>query len=120
MANQGYLLLEAGFTDEAEQIANRALELEDTHQNVYSLITAIHKKKDEQKKEWERLSEKSLAHQKSIRKYIEKYYLGEPKELEGSWFARGCFPVTITITDNKLDASWEEPINLATAHIAHH
>lgn len=110
MANQGYLLLEAGFTDEAEQIANSALELEDTHQNVYSLITAIHKKKDEQKKEWERLSEKSLAHQKSIREYIEKHYLGEPKELEGNWFARGRFPVTITITDNKLDASWEEPI----------
>ena len=50
MANQGYLLLDAGFTEEAEEIANNALESEDTHKNVYSLISAINEKKEEQRK----------------------------------------------------------------------
>lgn len=56
MANQGYLLLRAGFVDEAEEIAKKALELDDTHQNIYSLLTAIHKQKEEERKKWEELT----------------------------------------------------------------
>ena len=109
MANQGYLLLEAGFTEEAEEIANKALSLEDTHKNVHSLITAISNKREEQRKEWEKLSEKSLDRQKLIRSYIEQYYLGSPKELEGEWFVKGSFETKISIIDDKMESTWEEP-----------
>ncbi len=109
MANQGNLLLGAGFTEEAEKIANKALELEDTHKNVYSLITAINEKKKEQGIKWDKLSEKSLNRQKLIRSYIEQYYLGNHKELEGEWFAKGSFLTKITINNEKLEASWDEP-----------
>ncbi len=109
MANQGYLLLDAGFTEEAEEIAHKALELEDTHQNVHSLITAINTKKEEQRKDWKKLSEKSLHRQKLIRSYTEQYYLGNPKKLEGEWFVEGVIQIEIAINNNKLEASWEEP-----------
>ncbi|QYJ98881.1 hypothetical protein K0J45_06530 [Shewanella alkalitolerans] len=109
MANQGYLLLDAGFTEEAEKIAQKALESDDTHKNIYSLITAINEKKEEQREKWEELSKKSLSRQKLIRSYTEQYYLGNPKELEGEWFVKGVTQTKLTLSNNKLEASWEEP-----------
>ncbi len=109
MANQGYLLLDAGFTEEAEEIAKKALALDDTHKNVYALITSINEKKEEQSEKWEKLSEKSLSRQKIIRSYTEKYYLGSPKELEGEWFVNGVTQTKLLISNHKLEASWEEP-----------
>ncbi|MFT6538560.1 MAG: tetratricopeptide (TPR) repeat protein [Thalassolituus sp.] len=109
MANQGYLLLDAGFTEEAEEIAKKALESDDTHKNVYRLITAINEKKEEQREKWEKLSEKSLSRQKLIRSYTEQYYLGNPKELEGEWFVKGVTQTKIAVSNHKLEAFWEEP-----------
>jgi len=108
MANQGYALLNAGFTEEAEKIAQKALELDDTHQNVYNLITDINKKKSEQKDEWEKLCKKSLKRQRMIRSYTEHYYLGEPTELEGKWFTDEKVEVNIIIKDDELEAKWDE------------
>ena len=112
MANQGYLLLGAGFTEEAEEIANKALELEDTHISVHSLIADIGKKKEKQKNEWNKLSEKSLNRQKLIRIYTEQYYLGNSKMLEGEWLANDLFLTNIEIHNDKLEASWEETASL--------
>ena len=109
MANQGYLLLGAGFTDEAKNIAKKALELDDTHQNVHSLIAAIDDKKQEQNKEWDKLREKSLDRQKIIRKYTELYYIGNPDSLKGNWQVGNIYPTTITIEKNIMKAIWVEP-----------
>jgi tetratricopeptide (TPR) repeat protein len=108
MANQGYALLAAGFTEEAERIAQKAIELDDTHQNVYNLITEINKEKSEQKAKWEKLCKKSLKRQRMIRSYTERYYLGEPKELEGNWFTDEKVVVDIVIKGNDLEAKWNE------------
>jgi tetratricopeptide (TPR) repeat protein len=108
MANQGYLLLGAGFTDEAENIAKQALELDDPHQNVHSLIAAINEQKQEQIKEWNKLREKSLNRQKDIRKYTEQYYLGNPESLKGDWLASNIYPTTITIEKDIIKATWVE------------
>jgi tetratricopeptide (TPR) repeat protein len=109
MANQGYLLLDSGFTEEAENIAKKALELDDPHQNVHSLIAAINEKKEEENKEWEKLREKSLDRQKIIRKYTAQYYIGNPDLLKGDWLVRKTHPTTITIEKDVIKAIWTEP-----------
>lgn len=110
MANQGYLLLEAGFADEAENIAKQALKFDTPHLNVHSLIAAINEKKQEQNEEWSKLSEKSLTRQKMIRKYTEQYYLGNPNLLKGDWLVSNSYPTTITIEKDIIKATWVEPV----------
>lgn len=109
MANQGFLLLEAGFIEEAEEIANKALQLKDTHKNIHILITAIDDKKELQNKKWESLVVKSLQRQKTIRNYTEQYYLGTPSELEGNWIIKDDSVTNITIKNNTLNTEWTEP-----------
>ncbi|WP_299195577.1 hypothetical protein [uncultured Amphritea sp.] len=108
MANQGYLLLGAGFTDEAEKIAKKALESDDPHKNVHSLIAAIDEKKQEQNTEWDKLKEKSLERQKNIRKYTEQYYTGNSESLKGDWLVSNTYPTTITIENDAIKATWSE------------
>lgn len=110
MANQGYLLLGAGFVSEAEKIAQQALEEEDTHQNIYSLLTAIHKQKEEQNEKWNELSSKALSRQKLVRAYLEQYYLGKSELLEGMWILNGKHQVRIEIDVGSFMASWTEEI----------
>lgn len=110
MANQGYLLLDAGFVSEAEEIAQQALEEKDTHQNVYSLLTAIHEQKEKQKEKWDELSNKALSRQKSVRTYLEQYYLGKSELLEGTWILNGKHQVSIKIEAGSLKASWSEEL----------
>jgi len=110
MANQGYLLLGAGFTDEAEKIAKKALESDDPHKNVHSLIAAIDEKKQEQNAKWDKLREKSLERQKIIRKYTEQYYIGNSESLKGDWLVSNTYPTTITIDKDAINATWSEPV----------
>lgn len=110
MANQGYLLLNAGFVSEAEEIAQQALSEEKTHQNIYSLLAAIHKQKEEQNKKWSELSSKALSRQKSARAYLEQYYLGKSELLEGLWVLDGKHQVRIEIDAGSFTASWTEEI----------
>lgn len=109
MANQGYLLLDAGFTNEAEEIVKKALCLDDVHQNIHSLKIAINERKEIQRKEWEKLSEKSFSRQKLIREYIGQYYLGDPKKIQGDWFVNGTYLTTVDVNNNLISATWEEP-----------
>jgi tetratricopeptide (TPR) repeat protein len=110
MANQGYLLLKAGFSDEAMEMANKAIELGAPHKNVYSLISAIDKAKEEQNDKWLKLQEESLDRQKEIRKYTEQYYLGTPDALEGEWLTSDTHKANFKIEKDTLKATWLEPI----------
>ncbi|EKO3656939.1 tetratricopeptide repeat protein [Vibrio metschnikovii] len=85
MANQGYALLDAGFIDEAERIANKALSMEDVHKNVYSLMSRIETVKKEESKKWQDLQRKASTKQAHYRKYTEKHYLGSFEEFDGTW-----------------------------------
>jgi tetratricopeptide (TPR) repeat protein len=119
MANQGYLLLGAGFVSEAEEIAQQALEEKDTHQNIYSLLAAIHEQKEKQKEKWDELSSKALSRQKSVRTYLEQYYLGKSELLEGAWILNGKHQVSIKIEVGSFKASWiEELVGLSVSTYA--
>jgi hypothetical protein len=108
MANQGYLLLDAGFTDEAEKLAEDALKLAETHQNVHKLITAIQERKSEQSKEWEQLQDKALSRQRLVREYTEQFYTGHSYLIEGNWLVNGIHPIKLAIEDNSINTFWLE------------
>lgn len=108
MANQGYLLLGAGFTEEAEKIAKEALKIDNPHNNVHSLLSEINKRKEQQNKEWDELSKNALIRQKMIREYTEQFYLGSSKKLIGDWKVNDKYFVNIKIDDDTLKAYWIE------------
>jgi Na+-transporting methylmalonyl-CoA/oxaloacetate decarboxylase gamma subunit len=104
MANQGSLLLEAGFIEEAEKIAKEASKKDDPHENVYSLLSNISKKRKEQNKEWDELSKKTLDKQKHIRLYTEQYYLGSYKNIVGDWVLDNG--TILTIEKDNTNITW--------------
>lgn len=110
MANQGYALLHAGFTEEAEELANKAISLGNPHSNIYSLKTEIEKTKEKQYKDWKQLKDNCKNKQKQLRKYTEQYYKGGPTSLEGEWFVNGKISALLSIKDESIESSWVEPI----------
>ena len=111
LTNYGYLLLEAGFIDEAMEAAQKALAIEDPHENAHALITAINKKKTVEAEKWKELVNIASKRQKLKRQYTEQYYLGDSKLLEGDWTVKND-RVTINIENNKIDVVWDESVFL--------
>ena len=114
MANQGYQLLNAGFVEEAETIARKAVQMEAPHENVYSLLSRIGELQKEQDSKWKDLIDNSIARQKFIRNYTEAYYVGMLNNFDGSWDTGNGNIVSITISGNKLQVSWQESIGALT------
>jgi hypothetical protein len=112
MANQGYELLNSGYADEAEKLATQALNFDNPHKNVFSLVTAINEKREKENKDWIELIDKSLERQKIIRKYTEQFYLGNSKSLEGDWFVMNNWSTTIVIVSGVMKATWVESAGL--------
>ncbi|MEZ9763518.1 hypothetical protein AB4278_11455 [Vibrio splendidus] len=111
MSNQGYSLLNAGFIDEAEEIADKALKLENTHTNIFDLKSRIEEKRKEEKKKWEELLSNSTKQQVNIRKYTDKYYQGKLSELVGTWVLNKSIEIKIE-SGNILNVEWETALEL--------
>ncbi len=108
MANQGFLLVNSGFLEEAEVIAKKALQMENPHENVHLLFTRISKLKKEQDEKWDKLISKSMERQKFIRNYTHAYYEGDNKNFDGDWETGNGNTITINVKEDELDATWQE------------
>jgi tetratricopeptide (TPR) repeat protein len=108
MANQGYLLLEAGFVEEASSIAQRALLLTEPHKSVHTLIAAIDEKKEKQNEDWLKLCEDAFERQKTIREYVEQYYLGSFEGLDQKWETEQGEEVLLDVGSEEITAAWQE------------
>jgi tetratricopeptide (TPR) repeat protein len=113
MANKGFLLLDAGFLEEAEKIALEAIEMEDTHPNIYSLLTKINDSKKEEETKWNALITDAQKRQKCIRDYTNSYYIQTTHTFHGAWILPNAKTIDISVTDNKLKANWSEKVGLA-------
>lgn len=113
MSNLGYLFLNAGFTDEAEEIAKTASLMEHPHNNIYTLLSTISQKKEQQNNKWNELIEKYYKKQKQIRLYVEQYYLGSSNKLDGDWILSYNKEISISIDSSSgiISCTWCEPIN---------
>ncbi|WP_318480383.1 tetratricopeptide repeat protein [Photobacterium leiognathi] len=113
IANQGYALLHAGFVDEAERMASKALECKEIHENVYSLLSRISSVRKEENKKWLEIQSKAFKKQVKFRKYTDKYYLGDPSEFSGTW-SIGSEEKSIVTGKDKVSISWESQVGLST------
>lgn len=118
MANQGFSLLDAGFVVEAEELAKKALKMENPHENIHSLLIKIKKLQTEQDNSWTDKIGLSIEHQKFIRKFTIAYYEGNPFNFSGSWETENGDIVEVTLKENKLDIKWEKFLESALAMAA--
>lgn len=112
MANRANLLLNAGFVNEAKIIANKALEFDNPHKNIYTLLSTIESLEEEETKKWEKIQQQAEAFQNYVRKYVSAYYLKSSNELSGSWKSINALTdIQIVISDDILKTSWIKTIN---------
>jgi Flp pilus assembly protein TadD len=117
MSNLGYLFLYAGFAEEAEEIAKKASQAHDPHKNIYSLLSIIVDKKDEENKKWNEIIEKSSKKQKQIRKYTEQFYLGSSNKLDGDWILSSddSKKISIDSISGAVNSAWTELTGISSS-----
>ncbi|MDF0533664.1 hypothetical protein PY479_05140 [Shewanella sp. A32] len=108
MANLGYALLNAGFSQEAKDIAEKALEFNDVHANVHRLLSDVKTRVEDKNKEWDEFTENLFKRQKFVREYTEKYYSGDSSLLEGSWVVLEKYEIKFQVENDKVKSSWVE------------
>lgn len=105
MSNQGHALLDAGFIEEAESVAKKAMALEDVHENIHGLLSKIPQRKQQQNREWSNFTDEGSKFQKIIRQYTAAYYQNY-SDFNGEWKTESGELVNITHTDDRIQCSW--------------
>ncbi|HHX8453905.1 TPA: tetratricopeptide repeat protein [Vibrio diabolicus] len=106
LANQGYALLGVGFADDAEKLAQKALQMKKPHPNVHRLISDIESERKKENEKWAESLKYARKKQIYYQKYIEKYYLPSSEELIGTWLTGDGIEVQIQPNENKFDLKW--------------
>lgn len=100
MANLGQKLLNEGFASQAEELANKAIETGNTHENIYALLNEIKKSRDNENKKWEEYKTKYFDIQKKLRNYTSALYnRNKILNIEGNWITEKGIPVNIQMLD---------------------
>ncbi|HCT7985327.1 TPA: hypothetical protein OT855_002207 [Serratia liquefaciens] len=116
MVNQGFRLLNAGFSKEAEEIAKKALMQESPHQRAHALLTSIHEKREKQHREWIECKSKATILQQIARKFISAYTRKPKNRIQDStWMLDNVTTSTINNKDAEIEIKWQEEIQNSTS-----
>ena len=107
MSNKANLLLDAGFIEEAKEIAKSAQAFENPHKNIYSLLSRIDILKENEDKTWNEIIKQSKAYQKNIRNYISAYYCKSLDVYVGKWQTKDNQVTEFSINAQICEAFWE-------------
>lgn len=110
-ANIGSAYLNAGFVDEAEQMALQGLAMDPPHENNHALMTRINKMRREEDKKWEELVGNSGSHRVHLSNYLNAHYVETDTSnspFTGDWVDKNGIVFTVTEEAGKLSAEWEE------------
>lgn len=122
MANLAQLYLNNGFLEDAKKVIKIGQTQDNPHENVSSVMSAIHEKESNEKKRWEEVLNKGNEYRKFIRNYTSAYF-GEgtsPATFEGSWSLNNKTKVEIKVKKNQLSAEWQsEPTVLSATKLNH-
>lgn len=119
-ANTGFTLLNAGFSEEAESYANKALKAKDIHPNIYNLLKSINEYKEREKKERNEIIKKSESLQKIMRKYTECYILPSNMNIEkNEWSLPDGTAIRFEKENNVYVATWQTSIEKSTSKYIH-
>lgn len=109
MANLANLYIEGGFFDDAKEILEKAIKLEDPHENVghslYTLKTTSAKTDDD----WKKIVRQAKDFQRTIRLYSEAYFDNSinPTSWESYWKTENSEKIESTTHDQMFTAKWE-------------
>lgn len=106
LSNKGYALLHAGFIDEAEELAHKAVKMEKPNSNVYNLLSDIEEKRRTEQEKLQSILNNASKKQSRYRAFIEKYYLGDVKTIVGDWITNDSKKITIEPIDNRISLKW--------------
>ncbi|EHR6472077.1 tetratricopeptide repeat protein [Vibrio parahaemolyticus] len=115
MANQGYALLGAGFSEEARKIAMQATKLEDVHPNVYKLIADIESREQKDAEKWDEIVKNASRKQLHYRKYIEHYYKEDSPSIVGGWASEDNQDIQIP-NSSTFEVAWVVGDAIKTKH----
>ncbi len=112
IANRANKLIESGFIDEAKEIANAALSLDNVHPNIYDILSRVESIKEKENDKWIEIQFKAEHYQKNIRNYVKSYYVTENNNITGTWIINQNEQfITTTSSSNDLNVSWTKVIN---------
>ncbi|WP_273974588.1 tetratricopeptide repeat protein [Serratia ureilytica] len=112
MANLGNKLLNEGFINKADELAQKAIAIGNPHKNIYNLLKNIKEKREEDMKKWKEIKSKSFEKQKKIRNYTAAIYKeDEKKDIEVEWVTNNGLSAKLELLDHsifKLDISYPQ------------
>ncbi|CAM6750862.1 tetratricopeptide repeat protein [Enterobacter hormaechei] len=109
MANIGYALLNAGLSDQADEMIKRALSFKNPHENIHQLITKLNTERDNEKKKWSDLQKYAQENVGILRKFTRAYYnIFEKFPSHQNWRSDKGEIIEITQSEtNKICIRWE-------------
>lgn len=105
--NLGFVLLESGYLNAAEELANEALKADKPHENVHQLLMKISKEKVSEENKWKDAITYSKKVQKDLRNYVH-YYYSERSTIPSSdiWIDESGMEVKLIVTGSMYKFSW--------------
>jgi hypothetical protein len=112
MSNLGFKLLRAGFTDEASQLAKKAMSLKRHHANITDLLKRLDEVPEEEDKKEAETLEKVRQRALFYRKLGKAALAETPKEIAANWEApEAVLSASLSGTDVRIWGSFEQDAN---------
>jgi tetratricopeptide (TPR) repeat protein len=108
-ANLAYRYLEAGFADEAKEVLNTAIMVEDAHPNVIEAKAAVDRQEEAQSKRSTEALSAARQQYRFLLTFAEAYFSipsGRPR-FEGCWQLLDSVEVEITRNADRLEMKWK-------------
>jgi hypothetical protein len=108
MANLAYLYLDAGLTEEASKILDKAKEQPEFHPNVGRALSALIERGEAESKKEEEHLKSAREQQRFFLSFAEAYFIKmpDPPSFVGKWKFPDGIEVMITQNEKEIEAKW--------------
>ena len=105
-ANLAYLLMNAGFEDEARKLLDEIKNERNAHPNVSRAIAALAQKEEAEEETRNKILDRALEEQRFIKEFGRFRFAGSPDHFAGKWSSADGQTFEIGRSGTKLRASW--------------
>lgn len=108
LANIGYAYLDAGFVDDAEKVVQKALELDDVHENIHRLQADIKIRCQAQQEKWQDKVKSARSLQAFVRRCIaaRSQNVNLQRLLAGGWLLPTGEEVKVELDGSEIKFEW--------------
>jgi len=105
-ANLAYLLMNAGFYDEAKTLLDEVKNEKDPHPNVGSAMAALAQKEEAETESKKKILDRALEEQRFIKEFGRLRFAGSPDHFAGKWTSTDGQTFELVRDGAKLGATW--------------